>query len=175
MDCDLPGSSVHGDSPGKNTGVGFHALLWGIFPTQGLNPHLLCLLHWQAGSLPLAPPSLIICASLIEPIPFGRGISWDYTCGLQMCLVWPNSIFSVFLNSDIVGAGTCSPVLLPMHLLIHTGATVSAPSLLRSTSPTWLLNYINCLLGSRDTMGSKICILTLMKLIDYWRKWILIQ
>ena len=64
MDCDLPGSSVHGDSPGKNTGVGFHALLWGIFPTQGLNPHLLCLLHWQAGSLPLAPPSLIICASL---------------------------------------------------------------------------------------------------------------
>ena len=38
------GSSVHGASPGKNTGVGFHALLQGIFPTQGLNPHLLCLL-----------------------------------------------------------------------------------------------------------------------------------
>ena len=31
-----PGSSVHGDSPGKNTGVGCHALLQGIFPTQGL-------------------------------------------------------------------------------------------------------------------------------------------
>ena len=28
----------------------------GIFPTQGSNPWLLCLLHWQAGSLPLAPP-----------------------------------------------------------------------------------------------------------------------
>jgi len=27
MDCSLPGSSVHGDFPGKNTGVGFHALL----------------------------------------------------------------------------------------------------------------------------------------------------
>ena len=27
MDCSLPGSSVHGDSPGKNTGVGCHALL----------------------------------------------------------------------------------------------------------------------------------------------------
>ena len=38
---------------GKNTGVGCHALLQGIFPTQGLNPHLLCLLPWQAGSLPL--------------------------------------------------------------------------------------------------------------------------
>ena len=28
----------------------------GDLPTQGLNPSLLCLLHWQAGSLPLAPP-----------------------------------------------------------------------------------------------------------------------
>ena len=34
------GSSVHGDSPGKNTGVGCHALLQGIFPTQGTNPGL---------------------------------------------------------------------------------------------------------------------------------------
>ena len=40
MDCSPPGSSVHGDSPGKNTGVGGHALLQGIFPTQGLNPGL---------------------------------------------------------------------------------------------------------------------------------------
>ena len=38
MDCSLPGSSVHGDSPGKNTGVGCHALLQEIFPTKGLNP-----------------------------------------------------------------------------------------------------------------------------------------
>ena len=38
---------------GKNTGVGCHFLLQGIFPTQGSNLHLL---HWQAGSLPLAPP-----------------------------------------------------------------------------------------------------------------------
>ena len=35
------GSSVHGISPGKNTGVSFHALPQGIFPTQGLNPGLL--------------------------------------------------------------------------------------------------------------------------------------
>ena len=33
------------NSPGKNTGVGCHFLLQGIFPAQGLNPHLLCLLH----------------------------------------------------------------------------------------------------------------------------------
>ena len=40
-DCSLPGSSVHWDSPGKNTGVGCHSFLQGIFPTQGLNPGLL--------------------------------------------------------------------------------------------------------------------------------------
>ena len=44
------------DSPDKNTGVGCHALLQGIFLTQGSNPYLLHLPHWQAGSLPLAPP-----------------------------------------------------------------------------------------------------------------------
>ena len=38
MDFSPPGSSVHGDSPGKNTGVDCHALLQGIFQTQGLNP-----------------------------------------------------------------------------------------------------------------------------------------
>ena len=41
MDCSPLGSSVHGDSPGKNTGVGCHALLQTIFPTEGSNPHLL--------------------------------------------------------------------------------------------------------------------------------------
>ena len=40
MGCSPPGSSVHGDSPGQYTGVGSHALLQGIFLTQGLNPGL---------------------------------------------------------------------------------------------------------------------------------------
>ena len=55
MDCSPPGSCPW-DSPGKNTGVGCHALLQGIFPIQGSNLCLLCLLHCQVGSLPLAPP-----------------------------------------------------------------------------------------------------------------------
>ena len=49
--CSLPGSSVHGASPGKSTGVGCHLFLQGIIPTQGSN---LCLLHWQADFLPLS-------------------------------------------------------------------------------------------------------------------------
>ena len=40
MDCSPPGSSVHWDSPGKNTGMGCHALLQWIFLTQGSNPCL---------------------------------------------------------------------------------------------------------------------------------------
>ena len=44
------------DSPGENTAMGCDAFLQGIFPTQGWNSCLLCLLHWQMGSLPLAPP-----------------------------------------------------------------------------------------------------------------------
>ena len=42
------------DSPGKNIGVGCHFLLQGIFLTQGLNPHLFRLPHWQASSLPVS-------------------------------------------------------------------------------------------------------------------------
>ena len=53
------GSSVHGDSPGKNTGVGNHALLQGIFLTQGSIPHLLhcrqILYHLSHNGSPLYP------------------------------------------------------------------------------------------------------------------------
>ena len=51
MDCSTPGSCVHWDFPGKNTEVGCHFLLQGIFLTQEWNPHLL---HWQVDSLHLS-------------------------------------------------------------------------------------------------------------------------
>ena len=51
MDCSPPGFSVHGGSPGKNTGMGCQALLQGIFPTQGLN----------------RSPTLYVDSSLSEP------------------------------------------------------------------------------------------------------------
>ena len=41
VECSSPGSSVHGDSPGKNIGMGCHALLQGIFPNQVLKLHVL--------------------------------------------------------------------------------------------------------------------------------------
>ena len=47
MDCSLPGSSIHGILQGR-------ILLQDVFLTQRW-PHLFCLLHWQSGSLLLAP------------------------------------------------------------------------------------------------------------------------
>ena len=61
MDCSPPGCSVHENTPGKKTGVGFHFLLQGIFPTQGLNTGLLhcrqILHHWatSGGQLLISP------------------------------------------------------------------------------------------------------------------------
>ena len=50
---------------GKNTGMSCYALLQGIFLTQGSNPCLICLLHWQVGSLPLVAPGKLFKVSLL--------------------------------------------------------------------------------------------------------------
>ena len=54
MDCRLPDSSVHGDSPGTNTGVGCHTLLQGTgdLPNSGIKPRSPAL---QVVSLPSEP------------------------------------------------------------------------------------------------------------------------
>ena len=60
VDCSPSGSSVHGSLQARKQ-VGCHALLQGIFPTEGLNPGLLLL---QADSLPSEPPLLAEGGSL---------------------------------------------------------------------------------------------------------------
>ena len=89
MDCICPW-----DFPGKNTGVGCHFFLQGIFPTQGLNLRLLCLLHWQVNSLPLSHREtlwymvlLLSCLSRVRlcatpwtvahQAPLSMGFSWQ--------------------------------------------------------------------------------------------------
>ena len=68
VDCSPPGSSVHGNSPGKNTGVGCHALLQAIFLTQGSNPGLPCcrriLYHLSHQGSPLEFRSPQFCLSV---------------------------------------------------------------------------------------------------------------
>ena len=62
-------------SPGKNAGVGCYALLHGVFPTQGLNPYLLHILHWQVVSLPLVPPR--------QPSVFYREFKYYLNCVIE--------------------------------------------------------------------------------------------
>ena len=59
--------------------VGYHALLQGIFLTQGSNLHLLHLLNCQAGSLPLAP------AGKTDDLPSGWYFRWE----LFFLYFWP--------------------------------------------------------------------------------------
>ena len=77
------------DSPGKNTAVGCHFLLQGIFPTQGSNPHLLHLLHWQAGSLPLRHLGSLGMHKTLFP-PF---LSWEIWKTQQWPQDWKRSVF----------------------------------------------------------------------------------
>ena len=72
MDCSPPGCWVHGDSPGKNTGMGCHAFLQGIFPTQGLNPgvpHCRKILYHLSHQ---GSPRMLECVAY----PFSGGSSW---------------------------------------------------------------------------------------------------
>ena len=84
VDCSPPGSSVHGIFPGKNTGIGCHFLLQGIFLTQGSKP---CLLHWQADSLPLSH--------------LGSPTAAHSTLSNGHCL--KQKFFSVFLHVQVSG------------------------------------------------------------------------
>ena len=83
------------DSPHKNTGGSSQAFFQGIFPIQGSNQHLLCLLHWHVGSLPLAP----LGSHQIPTVKhkFNHCIRClIFTCLSEMILL-PSSQFSFFL------------------------------------------------------------------------------
>ena len=85
MDCNLAGSFVHGNSPGKNTGVGCHALLQGIFPTQGTKlglPHCRWILYHLSHQ---GSPWILEWMAY----PFSRGSSW---IGNQTGISWVDSL-----------------------------------------------------------------------------------
>ena len=91
------------DSPGKNTGVGCHALLQGIFLTQGSNPHSLLLMLWQAGSLsPILAP--LSCTLHVSPTLYLYSLQGDFAAfhikslspySLLLNLDWPCNLFGV--------------------------------------------------------------------------------
>ena len=87
LDCSLPGSSVHGDFLGKNTGVGCHVLLQWIFPTQGLNPGLL---HYRW---------ILYCLSHMIKKIYGGGLvamSCPTLCNPMDCSLPGSSVQGIF-------------------------------------------------------------------------------
>ena len=81
MDCSPPGSSVHGILQARildRVATSFYrASSWPrIFLTHGSNPHLLCLLHWQADSVPLASPGKPGVLKTMEDMSHSSG-SWE--------------------------------------------------------------------------------------------------
>ena len=71
-------SACNAGDLGSIPGLG-RSLLQGIFPNQGLNMRLLCLLNWQAGSLPLAQPGKPHCISKLVVNPVCHLCSWAAT------------------------------------------------------------------------------------------------
>ena len=90
IDCSLPGYSVHGIFPGKNTEWVAISFSRGTPPFRGLNPCLLCLLHWQVDSL------------LFSSVQSNHSVMSDslWTCGLQHARPsCPSPIPGVYSNS----------------------------------------------------------------------------
>ena len=91
-----------------------HALLQGIFPTKGLNPHLLCLLHWQAGSLALGLSEKIILNIVLYAIP------------LRASQVMPVVKNQVANAGDIIDVGSIPGSGVPLEEEMATHSSILA-------------------------------------------------
>ena len=127
------------DFPGNNTGVGHHFLFQGIFPTQGLNPHLL---HWQMDSLPLSHQGSP-CPSICDHILFNR----IFMSGLTILLVTLNDLATPCLAHLLLTlASHWNPILRDSDLVGPGGTGIlnncSDDSNLRPKLRTTALSYI---------------------------------
>ena len=110
--------------PGKNTEVGSHFLLQGIFPTQRSNPHILGLLLWQAGSLPLShlgPTLMISSAKTLFP---NKIIFTVLELGLQYLLGGQDGPNLTHNSSWIITLLLCDTFLI---FWMHSISVMSAP------------------------------------------------
>ena len=121
IDYSPPGSSVHGDSPGKITGVGCHALLRGIFPTQGSNPGLphcrwiLCHLSHQGSPT----DTFIITQSPQFTLEFTLGVVhfMDLDKCIMICIYHHGIIQNSFaaLKNPLWSVCSSSPAPIPVN------------------------------------------------------------
>ena len=89
MDCSPPGSSVHGVLQASILEQAVIFLLQEMFLTQGLNPCLFYLLHWQAASLPLAQPGLVGSLNLLTKMILFR-VHWNNILALSIYFLVTN-------------------------------------------------------------------------------------
>ena len=123
------------NSLGKNNGVGCHFLLQGIFPTQGLNPHLLCLLHWQVSSLPLVPPGKPIVDSMCLVTQ-----SCPILCDSMDCSPPGSSVHGIFPGRN-PGMGChflLQRIFLTQGLRWQANSLLTAPREAQEGPPFWL-------------------------------------
>ena len=119
--------------PVKNTGVGCHVLLKGIFPTQGSSSHFLCLLPWQADSLLLVPPgepNLRLSCKCSKPRSWSSTLTLKFLLGkqpFQQQLVLP---FQSLLqdSAEVEIRYALSWVLTWYHTCAELSGPVSLPS-----------------------------------------------
>ena len=140
MDCNAPGSSVHGISQARIL-EGCHFLLQGILPIQGLNPHLLCLLRWQAGSLPRCHPGSPLSHMLICVLQHQWGI----------CLIGFNIAFCDYLLSIVFSFFTFSQALVLCYFL-ETNVkqyNIADKNVIEIGAGTGLVSIVASLLGKQ--------------------------
>ena len=102
MDYSPPGSSVRGTLQAR---IPFSR---GIFSTQGSNMHLLYLLLWQAGSLPLAPPGKSNIKHLLGTKSWTKHVSSIYSCNLiNWVLFYTNFMYEKNWSSEILRVLPC--------------------------------------------------------------------
>ena len=120
MDWSPPDSSVHGDSPGKNTGVGCHALFQRIFPTQGLNPGLLhCwrilyILSHQGSSCSPVPGGLFL--PLVEKHQT-MNVLWESIFFIHRTIITVDSVYKITCQGHFTQQ--CDPIFLLYRTLAN--------------------------------------------------------
>ena len=121
--CPAPCDPVDCHPPGKDPGVGCHALLQGVIPTQGLNQRLLGRLRWQAGSLPPALPgklfpSFVTSFASLE-LTWGHLVSFFYAfpVSLPYCQCHGSKPLPLYQASGSLAQGTYPARLFPFSLI----------------------------------------------------------
>ena len=160
MGCSPPGPSTHGILPGKNTRVGCHALLQGIFLTQGWNPSLL---RWQVDSSPLSHqgnPSVRSLALKVSSRLWGLlKPGWS---GWQRVVFQGSPGLTSCLNLEPLSY----PAKLGCYDLIQEDVGVIKWGHVNRTSNTWQ-PFRRCFDQRKDRFLSKIGIRRITLKIDY--------